>query len=117
MNQCTGIFWVSYTVGSDLWLLNGKFYNQAITGAVKYTDGVCYYRYYIRHSNDNILGVVSKMEYGIVRNNIYRLVINSFQKIGDPTPVPNNLTDMDEYLRIHLYVQPWELRVHPEIIM
>ena len=108
---------VSYTVGSDLWLLNGKFYNQAITGAVKYTDGVCYYRYYIRHSNDNILGVVSKMEYGIVRNNIYRLVINSFQKIGDPTPVPNNLTDMDEYLRIHLYVQPWELRVHPEIIM
>lgn len=108
---------VSYTAGNDLWLLNDKFYNQAIAGATKYTAGVCYYRYYIRHSNDNLAATVGKMEYGIVRNNIYRLVINSFQKIGDYKPIPDDPTAMDEYIKIHLYVQPWELRVHPEIIM
>ena len=92
----------TYAVGSTFWMLNGKFYNQSVAGATQYTNGICYYRYYIRHSNDNVLGQMDKMEYGIVRNNIYRLAINSFQQIGDASPQPSVPTIMDEYLKINL---------------
>ena len=60
---------------------------------------------------------MDKMEYGIVRNNIYRLAINSFQQIGDTNPQPSDPIVMNEYLTIILYVEPWEVRTHPEIIM
>ena len=108
---------VAYTPKTDFWFKDGKFYNYARAGAVKYINGICYYRYYIRHSNDNVTGTMGVMEYGIVRNNIYRLEINSFSRIGDPKPDPDDPTDMDEYLNIRLVVRPWSTRTHTTIIM
>ncbi len=108
---------VIYAAGTDFWLLDGKFYNYARTRATKYTDGICYYRYYIRHSNDEVLGTMGVMEYGIVRNNIYRLEINSFSGVGDNTPEPDNPKDLDEYLNIRIEVRPWSTRTHVPIEM
>ena len=106
-----------YTLGKTFWLLDGKFYNTAIAGATQYTDGICYYRYYIRHSNDNTIGQMGLMEFGIVRNNIYRLSISGFGRIGEPSPTPTDPTEMDEYIDIQIQVKKWAVRTHEDIIM
>ena len=83
--------------GSDFYYLNGKFYtsidaikndetvqgmenltaeNYENYGIDFYDDGICYYTWWIRHSNnaDNDI-----MRYGIVRNNWYLLTVNSIK--------------------------------------
>ncbi len=108
---------VAYTAGTDFYYLDGKFYNYTRTGAVKYTNGICYYRYYIRHSNDNVLGTMGLMEYGVVRNNIYRLEINSFSGVGHNKPDPEDPKEDDEYINIDIEVRPWSTRTHDPIEM
>ena len=107
----------SYVANSDLWYRNGRFYNYAYPNATLYSKGVCYYRYYIRHSNDNEVGKMAVMEFAIVRNNIYRLTINSFSGIGYTDPTPSDPTDMDENMKIILYVEPWTVVQHTTIII
>lgn len=107
----------AYTVGSNLWLLDDKFYAEPISGAILYTNGTCYYRYYIRHSNNGILGSMGIMEFGIVRNNIYRLAIDGMGEIGSPDPEPEDPKDLDEFLRIRIEVKKWAQRTHQQIIM
>ena len=115
--QADGEIDANYTVGGNLWLLDGKFYSVEMTGATKYTNATCYYRYYIRHSNNDVLGEMGVMEYGIVRNNIYRLIINGMGQIGSPDPEPEDPKDMDEYLNIRIEVKKWAVRTHDQIIM
>lgn len=64
-----------YAVG----LVEDKHYRTA-----KYIEGICYYNVWIRHAN--VEGAHNiPMQYGIVRNNIYRLSVN-FHNIGLPVP-------------------------------
>lgn len=79
-----------------------------------YEAGVCYYVTWLRHANDQKGGyhVDCPMEYGIVRNNIYRLGVSLFAGPGSPTTVEKE----PETLSLRIFVRKWNLRFHPEII-
>lgn len=70
-------------------------------GTRTYEDATCYYTWWVRHSNDNddAKGI---MEYAIVRNNIYKLTVESIYSLGDPVPG-------DEELNVKVYVNNWLL--------
>lgn len=72
----------------------------------------CYYNYWIRH-NEPITGSIAlgPMEYAIVRNNIYRLLISGVSDIGSGSPEVDPGKDNDSaYLEIGCCVLPWIVR-------
>lgn len=77
-------------------------------GIRTYKDGICYYTYWIKHANNNEdgddmpLGKGGIMEYGIVRNNVYKLNVTSISKVGDDIPG-------DRTLEISVSVKNWEI--------
>lgn len=87
----------------------------------------CYYYYWNRHntitSSDNN-GEMGIMEYGVVRNNIYKLAITKVSALGhpgdpndDPDPVkpedPNSpKPDENAYFSVSVQVVPWSVRVN-----
>lgn len=71
-------------------------------GTRTYEDATCYYTWWVRHSNDNDDTKKGIMEYAIVRNNIYKLTVNSIYSLGDPVPG-------DEELNVKVYVNNWLL--------
>lgn len=81
-------------------------------GVVKYKNGICYYPYWIRHINnsDNL----APMEFGVVRNNSYKMYINKVKGIGSVTPENPNPETPDEdpevMLEITVKVMPWTVR-------
>lgn len=77
---------------------------------VKYTGGVCYYMTYMRHSN-KVEIIHNTMEFGIVRNNIYRLKLNPQTGPGTPTVDPRH----PEELKARIYVRKWLAVEHPVI--
>ena len=83
-----------------------------------YPEGVCYYNLWIRHALDNSINDADAvhethpMEYGIVRNNIYRIGL-SFTGPGTPTP---ELTDPLN-IKSRIFVRRWNFRPQPEILM
>lgn len=79
--------------------------NLADFGILKYEDGVCYYTYYIRHADDGDPATESPMEHAIVRNNLYRLKVNSVSGPGG-----------DGELVVIVTVAPWkeDINVYPE---
>lgn len=81
-------------------------------GVTKYEKGVCYYPYWIRHvPSSDVMGI---MEFGVVRNNVYKMTINSVKGIGTPTPenpdpdTPNETDDV--ILQVSVKVLPWTVR-------
>lgn len=70
-----------------------------------YKDGIAYYTYWIKHSNDgnntNDGAGGGIMEYGIVRNNIYQLNVTGISRLGDDVPG-------DRTLEINVTVRNWE---------
>lgn len=54
-------------------------------GLHTYADGVCYYPWWIRHSNNNA-STKGIMEYAIVRNNIYKLRVSDIYGLGYDIP-------------------------------
>jgi hypothetical protein len=86
-----------------------------------YKDGMAYYPYWIRHSNNGTTesGI---MEFSIVRNNIYKLKVNSFSGIGKAVPYdpgtenPENPAE-ESSVRMFVSVTPWRVITHPEIIL
>lgn len=83
-------------------------------GITKYAGGVCYYPYWIRHVNNEDSKNMGIMEFGIVRNNAYKMSINSVSGIGTPTPInpdPNTPDETaDVMLQIFVKVLPWTVR-------
>ena len=83
----------------------------------KFEKGVCYYITYLRHDNGNDVTPfdpeITPMEYGIVRNNIYRLKC-SFTGPGyneiPPTPTFEPLG-----IKPYIFVRRWYQIEHPEI--
>ena len=53
-----------------------------------YHNGLCYYVWRVRHSDDEDPSEDGIMEYGIVRNNIYRLLVSDIYGLGDEVPFP-----------------------------
>lgn len=84
-----------------------------------YQKGVCYYWYEIRH-DDIITGDMEFGKYGIVRNNVYNLTLNSVSKAGSPwypsvdpgegekDPDPEDPIDQTEgYIGVTVEIAPW----------
>lgn len=114
-----------------LYYFNEKFYNSAsaLEAAVKASgsttgkyearkfdksnDGYrCYYKYWIRHLDNNNPTVMGVMEFAIVRNNLYRMLVTGVYDLGDGTPtiVPDTPDEGETYLQIVLNVKPWVVR-------
>lgn len=76
------------------------------TDPVEYVGGVAYNYYWVRHSNSQGTGhPFNKMEYSIVRNNIYRIGITAFSGPGAPSTDPD-LDNPDRILPV-TYVHKW----------
>ena len=80
-------------------------------GITKYTDGICYYTYWIRHADDGDPDKVSPMEYAIVRNNIYQINVTSISTIGPVTP-EDNVNAI-----IKAYVVNWDTSIKTEDVV
>ncbi|MGI6219241.1 MAG: Mfa1 family fimbria major subunit [Bacteroidaceae bacterium] len=85
-------------------------------GIRTYRNSECYYTYFIKHANDGNDandGVDAKthgvMEYGIVRNNIYKLYVEDVAGLGGDVPDP------DYQLRVHVSVNKW-VYLEPETL-
>lgn len=71
-------------------------------GTRTYEDATCYYTWWVRHSNDNDDTKKGIMEYAIVRNNIYKLTVESVYSLGGEVPE-------EESLIVDVYVNDWLL--------
>lgn len=78
-------------------------------GVRTYEDATCYYTWWVRHSNDNDDTKKGIMEYAIVRNNIYKLTVNSIYSLGNDVP------GEDENIILDVYVNDW-LLLDPETL-
>lgn len=82
----------------------------------------CYYYYWVRHNgigsaND---GEMHPMEFGVVRNNIYKIAVTKVSGLGKPgdfEPNPDEEDDPEKgqdptsaYLTVSVQVDPWEVR-------
>ena len=93
---------------------DGKYYN--------------YYYYWNRHNDNNDNNTMGIMEFAVVRNNVYKLAVESISRFGHPTPPtdPTNPTDPDPdpvdpedpdesvnyYFNVTVKVLPWTVRIN-----
>ena len=79
------------------------------------------YYYWNRHNDNNNDGSMGPMEFGVVRNNVYKLSVTDVHKFGHPTnpdhdPDPEDPEDPDEdsnvYFSVAVQVLPWVVRVN-----
>ena len=82
-----------------------------------------YYYYWNRHNDNGNNQNMDKMEFAVVRNNVYKLCVDSIERFGhptpggtDPDPDPVDPTDPDEqkdyYFSVTVKVLPWVVRVN-----
>lgn len=87
----------------------------------KYTDGVCYYPYWILHAGDGKGTTTKAMEYGIVRNNIYDMTVTKISGLGlsevDVTDPEGPDKDSSLKIQVNLYVKNWVVRSNSGIIL
>lgn len=119
----------AYTKGATFWRWHDIdtntdvfFSNEAAAEAYKalhphsivypYNDAQCYYNVWLRHENIIDDPTTTTMEFGIVRNNIYRVCVE-FTGIGMPD-IPDDMTT-PENIRMFIYVRKWNLIEHPAI--
>lgn len=125
-----------YTPGTDFWYFDNQttpansypFVSQAdlLAYAAKhptedyvgrhYVKGECYYYVWIRHSMYSEPTYKSgsfPMEFGIVRNNIYRIYVDKVMKIGPEVPTP----ELPDLVSSHIHVRDWRLRIHEDILL
>ncbi len=79
------------------------------------------YYYWNRHNDNNNPTVMGNMEFAVVRNNVYKLSIDTVLEFGHPTdptldPDPVDPNDPDEkdkvYFKIAVKVMPWVVRIN-----
>jgi hypothetical protein len=88
----------------------------------KSDDGYhCYYVYWIRHLDNFDYTKMGVMEFAIVRNNLYRMVITNVSGLGDPEipskPDPDKPDEGETYLKVILNVKPWIVRDLTNIVL
>ena len=79
----------------------------------------CYYPYWIRHLDNYNATVMGVMEFGVVRNNLYRMLITNVSGLGyQALPVSPDTPDEGEtYLKVVLNVKPWIVRDLTDIVL
>jgi hypothetical protein len=86
----------------------------------KTDDGYrCYYKYWIRHLDNNNPNVMGVMEFGVVRNNLYRMLITGVSDLGDgdTTIWPDTPDEGETQLKVVLNVKPWIVRDLTNIVL
>lgn len=71
-------------------------------GVRTYENATCYYTWWVRHSNDGNDGLNGIMEFAVVRNNIYKLMVTGVYSLGDDVPDEENIV-------VDVYVNDWLL--------
>lgn len=111
----------------DFWYCNGIAYaNEKLARlasilnrqeVLHFKDGITYYPYFIRHSNNRSTSN-APMEFAIVRNNVYKLKINSISSLGytDDTLDPD-IPSKESYVKVGATVVDWNELDKEEIIM
>lgn len=79
----------------------------------------CYYPYWIRHLDNYNATTMGVMEFGVVRNNLYRMLITNVSGLGyQALPVSPDTPDEGEtYLKVVLNVKPWIVRDLTNIVL
>lgn len=81
----------------------------------------CYYFYWNRHNDNHNSGVMGRMEFAVVRNNVYKLAVTGIRRLGhprlsenDPDPVTPGTPDEkgDVYFDVEVEAVPWVVRVN-----
>lgn len=105
---------------------------KAVTGAgitiyqssndAKYGTGYyCYYTYWNRHNDNGLPATMGPMEFGVVRNNVYKLSVTKISRLGHPRisandPDPDKPDKPDEsdnvYISVSCEVIPWVVRIN-----
>ena len=79
------------------------------------------YYYWNRHNDNGNNGLMGPMEFGVVRNNVYKLSVEKVNKFGHPTdpskdPDPIDPDDPDEddnvYFKVAVKIRPWVVRIN-----
>ncbi len=96
-------------------------------GCIKwYKGGLCYYYYEIRH-DAGVTGNMAFGKYGVVRNNIYNLTLNSVKGAGTPwypnvepeggdpdgPQPPDPIDETEGYIGVTVTIGPWIKWDHP----
>ena len=82
-------------------------------GVKVFYKGQCFYHYWIRHANNGKPNAMGIMEFATVRNNVYKMTVNSVKQPGDPIPpvTPDRPDeDTEVYLDVKVEVLPWVVR-------
>ena len=81
----------------------------------------CYYYYWNRHNDNGDVTNMGPMEFGVVRNNVYKLAVTQINQLGHPRlsendPDPEDPDKPDEsgkiYFRLSVEVLPWVVRMN-----
>lgn len=75
-----------------------------------YFNSQCYYIWWLRHSNDGDDETNGVMEYAVVRNNIYKVYVESIYSLGGD--IPDN-----EQIKARVYVNKWTMLPKEELPM
>ena len=80
---------------------------------------VCYYDYWIKHLENNEPYVMGVMEFAVVRNNLYRLLITSISELGNSTLEvnPDTPDEGETSIKALINVKPWVVRDQTNIIL
>jgi len=89
--------------------------NSAVVGGsmlTYYHTPTNYYRVLVRHFNNTLVPTpMAYGRYGVVRNNVYKLTLNTVYSPGDITiPKPTGPDDKYAYLGVDIKVLPWIIR-------
>ena len=79
----------------------------------------CYYFWWLKHNDNGIDGRMGPMEFGTVRNNVYKVTVDKISSLGhslntlnDPEPLTPETPDEDDkiYIDVTMKVVPWVVR-------
>ena len=83
-----------------------------------------FYYYWNRHNDNKKNATMGVMEFAVVRNNVYKLCVDSIARYGHPSPADPDPTDPDPeepnepdeeenfYFTVTVKVLPWVVRVN-----
>ena len=79
----------------------------------------CYYTYWIRHLDNFKPTSMGVMEFAVVRNNLYRMLVTNVSGLGyqEPPVDPDTPDEGETYLKVVINVKPWIVRDLTDIVL